>query len=136
MSRPPNSLASKLNAMLKCAIVGGRDFDDYGFMKKVLDERFDNLSFVESIVSGGAKGVDTLAERYAKEIGRPMVVFKPDYKRYGRGAALVRNTQIIEYADVVYAFWDGRSKGTRDAINKAQKMGKILYVIKYNQDDE
>ena len=122
--------------MLKCAIVGGRDFDDYDFMKKVLDERFDNLSFVESIVSGGAKGVDTLAERYAKEIGRPMVVFKPDYKRYGRGAALVRNTQIIEYADVVYAFWDGRSNGTRDAINKAQKMGKILYVIKYNQDDE
>lgn len=122
--------------MLKCAIVGGRDFDDYGFMKKVLDEKFDNLSFVESIVSGGAKGVDTLAERYAKEIGRPMVVFKPDYKRYGRGAALVRNTQIMEYADVVYAFWDGRSNGTRDAINKAQKMGKILYVIKYIQDDE
>lgn len=122
--------------MLKCAIVGGRDFDDYDFMKKVLDEKFDNLSFVESIVSGGAKGVDTLAERYAKEIGRPMVVFKPDYKRYGRGAALIRNTQIIEYSDVVYAFWDGRSNGTRDAINKAQKMGKILYVIKYNQDDE
>lgn len=122
--------------MLKCAIVGGRDFDDYDFMKKVLDEKFDNLSFVESIVSGGAKGVDTLAERYAKEIGRPMVVFKPDYKRYGRGAALIRNTQIIEYSDVVYAFWDGRSNGTRDAINKAQKMGKILYVIKYNQDNE
>lgn len=122
--------------MLKCAIVGGRDFDDYGFMKKVLDGQFDNLSFVESIVSGGAKGADTLAERYAKEIGRPMVVFKPDYKSYGRGAALVRNTQIIEYADVVYAFWDGRSKGTRDAINKAKKMGKILHVIKYNQNDE
>lgn len=122
--------------MLKCAIVGGRDFNDYGFMKKVLDERFDNLSFVESIVSGGAKGADTLAERYAKEIGRPVVVFKPDYKKYGRGAALVRNTQIIEYSDVVYAFWDGRSRGTRDAINKAQKLGKILYVIRYNQDDE
>lgn len=122
--------------MLKCAIVGGRDFNDYGFMKKVLDEKFDNLSFVDSIVSGGAKGADTLAERYAKEIGRPVVVFKPDYKKYGRGAALVRNTQIIEYSDVVYAFWDGRSRGTRDAINKAQKLGKILYVIRYNQDDE
>jgi hypothetical protein len=122
--------------MLKCAIVGGRDFIDYGFMKKVLDEKFDNLSFVECIVSGGAKGADMLAERYAKEIGRPVVVFKPDYKTYGRGAALVRNTQIIEYSDVVYAFWDGRSRGTRDAIYKAQKLGKILYVIRYNQDDE
>ena len=119
--------------MLKCAIVGGRDFEDYDFLKKVLNEKFDNLSFVECIVSGGAKGVDTLAERYAKELRVPMIIFRPDYKRYGRGAAIIRNTQIIEYSDVVYAFWDGKSNGTRDAINKAQKMGKILHVIRYDE---
>ena len=122
--------------MLKCAIVGGRDFDDYEFMRKVLNEKFDNISFVEAIVSGGAKGADTLAERYAKELGLPMIVYKPDYKRYGRGAALVRNTQIIENSDVVHAFWDGKSNGTRDAINKAQKMGKTLYVFRYDQQEE
>ncbi len=113
--------------------MGGRDFEDYDYMKRILDEQFDNLSFVESIVSGGAKGADTLAERYAEEIGRPITVFKPDYKRYGRGAAFMRNTQIIENSDVVYAFWDGKSNGTRDAIFKAQKLGKILYIFRYDQ---
>ncbi|TXF74963.1 hypothetical protein [Chryseobacterium sp.] len=65
-----------------------------------------------------------------------MIVYKPDYKRNGRGAALIWNTEIIENSDVVYAFWDGRSNGTRDAINKAQNMGKVLYILKYNQFEE
>ncbi|MBP0613681.1 DUF2493 domain-containing protein [Chryseobacterium sp. cx-311] len=59
---------------------------------------------MECIVSGGAKGADTLAERYAKDIGRPMVVYRPDYKMFGRAAPCVRNSEIIENSDIVYAF--------------------------------
>lgn len=121
--------------MLKCAIIGGRDFDDYDFMKKMLDEKFDNLSFVECIVSGGAKGADTLAEGYAKDIGRPMVVYRPDYKKFGRAAPFIRNSEIVEHSDIVYAFWDGRSNGTRDALNKAKELGKIIYIFNYNQEE-
>ena len=66
-------------------------------------------------------------------MGIPLLVFKPDYQKYGRGATLVRNTQIIENAEVVFAFWDGQSRGTKDSIKKAEKLEKELYVIKYKQ---
>lgn len=118
--------------MLKIAIIGSREFTDYEFLKEVMDKEIDNRSFVACFVSGGAKGADTLGARYAEEIGRPIVVFKPDYKTYGRAAPFVRNTQIIEYCDEVYAFWDGKSNGTRDALNKAEKLGKTIYIIRYD----
>ena len=74
-----------------------------------------------------------LAGQFAAEMSIPLLVFKPDYQKYGRGATLVRNTQIIENAEVVFAFWDGQSKGTKDSIKKAEKLEKELYIIKYKQ---
>ena len=71
--------------------------------------------------------------QFAAEMGIPLLVFKPDYQKYGRGATLVRNTQIIENAEVVFAFWDGQSKGTNDSIKKAKKLEKELHIIKYKQ---
>lgn len=62
---------------------------------------------VTEIVSGGARGIDTCAREYAGANGLKLTEFLPDYKRYGRGAPLKRNLQIIEYADEVLAFWDG-----------------------------
>ena len=85
---------------------------------------------------GGAKGADTLAAQFATEMDIPLLVFKPDYQKYGRGATLVRNTQIIENADVVFAFWDGQSKGTKDSITKAKKLQKELYIISYGEKTE
>ena len=62
--------------------------------------------------------------------------FRPDYKRYGRGAApLKRNLQIIEYADIVLAFWDGTSKGTKFVIDNCKKMGVEVRVY-INKDGE
>ena len=55
--------------------------------------------------------------------------FLPDYARYKRGAPLKRNMQIIEYADVVIAFWDGESKGTKFVIDNCNKTGKEVTVI-------
>ena len=69
-------------------------------------------------------------------MGIPLLVFKPDYQKYGRGATLVRNTQIIENADVVFAFWDGQSKGTKDSITKAKKLQKELHIISYGEKIE
>lgn len=84
------------------------------------------------IVSGGAKGVDTLARKYSESHGIKLTEFLPDYKRYGRGAPLKRNLQIIEYADMVIAFWDGKSKGTKFVIDNCKKLKKEVRV--YNVD--
>lgn len=81
------------------------------------------------IVSGGAKGIDTLAEEFARAHSIETLIFKPDYKKYGRGAPIRRNEQIILAADKVLAFWDGQSKGTLSSINFAKKHGKQLQIV-------
>lgn len=116
---------------MNIGIVGGRDFNDYDLLKKTLNAYIENKSFLTAIVSGGAKGTDTFAEKYAQELGVEMIVYRPDYKKFGRGAALARNTQIIEHSDVVFAFWDGQSRGTMDSINKAKKLEKTLFIVSY-----
>lgn len=85
---------------------------------------------VTEIVSGGAKGVDTCAREYANTKGLKLTEFLPDYKRYGRGAPLKRNLQIIDYADEVLAFWDGQSRGTKYVIEQCKKRNKKVTVIK------
>ena len=122
---------------MNIAIVGGRDFNDFDLLKKALTDFMDgNQTFLNAIVSGGAKGTDTLAEKFADEIGLEKIIFKPNFAKFGRGAALMRNTEIIENSDVVFAFWDGKSKGTLDSINKAKKMEKILHIIHYELSEK
>lgn len=114
---------------MNIAIVGSRNFKDYEFMKSVIETYIIENSLEQTIiVSGGAKGADALAEKFASEKGYGTLIFLPEWEKYGRGACSVRNTQIIENADVVIAFWDGASRGTKDSIDKAKKMGKKLMI--------
>lgn len=73
------------------------------------------------IVSGGARGVDTSAREYALRHGLKLTEYLPEYDRYGRGAPLRRNVTIIENVDLVMAFWDGRSRGTKFVIDNCKK---------------
>ncbi len=84
------------------------------------------------IVSGGARGIDTLAAEAAKATNRKLTRFVPDYGIFGRSAPLVRNIEIITYADIVLAFWDMKSKGTRFVIEECLKRHipvKIIPII-------
>ena len=118
--------------MMNIAIVGGRDFNDFDLMKKTLVNFMGgNQTFLNAIVSGGAKGADTLAEKFADENNIEKIIFKPNFEKHGRGAALMRNTEIIKNSDIVFAFLFFKSKGTLDSINKAKKMEKILHIINY-----
>ena len=81
------------------------------------------------IVSGGAKGVDADAKQYALKNAIALTEFLPDYRRYGRGAPLKRSLQIIEYADMVLAIWDGKSRGTKFVIDQCQKKKIPVQII-------
>ena len=96
-------------------------------MKEVLDA-YTNL---DVIVSGGAKGADSLARHYAVVNDIELVEFIPDWKKYGRGAGMKRNKDIIENCDYCIAFWDGKSKGTKNSINLAKKSNKGLRIVKH-----
>ena len=108
---------------MKLAIVGSRSFFDY----QLLVETLQDLDISE-IVSGGARGADTLAEKYAKEKGIPVKIFKPDWDGLGKAAGFIRNKSIIDYADKVIAFWDGQSHGTQHSMNLALKQDKLMLV--------
>lgn len=84
---------------------------------------------VKTIVSGGAKGIDTCAKNYANKNKLELIEFLPDYKQYGRKAPIIRNKTIIENSDMIIAIWDGQSKGTKYTIDLARKMNKEVQVI-------
>ena len=107
---------------MKVAIIGSRNIKNIVLEQYISDE-------VNEIVSGGAVGVDSCAAEYAKKNGLKLTVFLPQYERYGRAAPIVRNKKIVEYADKVLAFWDGKSKGTASVIKYAQKTGKLCEII-------
>ena len=107
---------------MKVAVIGSRNLkiDDLG---KYLPAE------TTEIVSGGAKGVDTSAREYALANSIKLTEFLPDYAKYKRGAPLKRNIQIVEYSDMVVAFWDGKSKGTKFVIDNCNKIGKKVVVF-------
>ena len=113
---------------MRVAIVGSREFTDFERLELEILKRI-SVEKIEKVISGGAKGADTLASQFAGKHKIPLLEFKPDWAKYGKGAGLMRNTQIIENADIVFAFPTATSKGTRDSIRKAKEKGKIVKVI-------
>ena len=99
---------------MKVAVIGSRGLTVNNLGKYLPED-------TTEIVSGGAKGIDTCARDYALTHDIKLTEFLPEYNKYGRCAPLKRNLQIIEYADVVIAFWDGKSKGTKYVIDNCKK---------------
>lgn len=106
---------------MKVAVIGSRGLS-VGDLGRYLPEN------TTEIVSGGAKGVDTSAREYALAHGIKLTEFLPEYTKYGRCAPLKRNITIIEYSDIVLAFWDGKSRGTKFVIDNCRKLGVEVRV--------
>ncbi len=107
---------------MKLAVVGSRNIT-----KIAIDEYIPEG--VTEIVSGGARGIDSLAAEYARRKGLTLTEFLPDYNSFGRAAPVRRNAEIADYADFGIAFWDGKSKGTEHTINFFRKRGKEIKII-------
>lgn len=105
---------------MKVIIAGGRYFKDYESLHKFCDDLLQNENNIE-IVSGGAKGADFLGEKYAKAKNHRIIRFPAAWKKYGKRAGIIRNLEMAEYADLLIAFWDGKSKGTASIIRFAKK---------------
>jgi predicted Rossmann fold nucleotide-binding protein DprA/Smf involved in DNA uptake len=117
---------------MKLAVIGSRSVTNVQLIYSILDKyEFDQ------IISGGAKGVDSIAEQYSRTEGLlEPIIFKPDYEKYGSPAAQFnRNSQIIETADMIISIWDGKSTGTQDSMNKAKKLGKPIDTWLVNNNE-
>ncbi len=108
---------------MKVAVIGSRGLKVNDLGKYLPDN-------TTEIVSGGARGIDRCAREYALAHGIKLTEFLPDYDKYGRSAPLKRNITIIENADIVLAFWDGTSRGTKFVIDSCEKMGVSVEIIR------
>lgn len=112
---------------MKIGVIGSRTFKNYS----MLDEKLANLSYeITEVVSGGAKGADKFSIKWAKKNKIEWREFLPDHKKY-KHAYHHRNRLIAEYSDILVAFWDSSSSGTRYTIGYMRSLGKPVIIYKF-----
>ncbi|MBQ7375278.1 MAG: hypothetical protein IJW52_00135 [Clostridia bacterium] len=107
---------------MKLLIVGSRSITNFDLSPYITEN-------VDTVISGGAGGVDSLAEQYADIHRLSKYILRPRYDLYGRAAPLKRNEQMVDIADALLVIWDGRSKGTQYTLKYAKKMKKQVTLV-------
>lgn len=107
---------------MKLLIVGSRSIVDYDISAHIPEG-------VDLIISGGAVGIDTLAEKYADGQGIEKLIIRPCYEKFGRAAPIRRNEEMVDLCDAVLAVWDGKSRGTAYTLKYARKKGKKVIEV-------
>jgi len=115
---------------MKIIIAGSRNFNDYNLLKTSCDNLLTQFTNIE-IVSGTARGADKLGERYAREKGYDIKQFPANWDKFGKSAGYIRNDEMAKYSDMLIAFWDGTSKGTKHMIDLANKRGIKVEIVNY-----
>lgn len=115
---------------MKVIIAGSRDFNNYTLLKNNCDILLSITKENIEIVSGGARGADSLGERYAHENNLQLKIFPANWN-LGKHAGFLRNKEMADYADALIAFWDGKSKGTKMMIELAKSQNLKVKVVKY-----
>ena len=120
---------------MKLIIAGGRDFNNYNLLKKEILNIIKDLKGQIIIISGTAKGADSLGEIFAKEFQLKIERYPAQWCTHGRSAGFQRNKIMAKNADILIAFWDGSSRGTANMIQIAKMQKLIIHIIKYNKDN-
>jgi hypothetical protein len=115
--------------MIKVIVAGGRDFSNEILLTESCDRLLVGPDF--EIVSGTARGADRMGEFYAIDRNFQIQRFPPDWDTHGNRAGYLRNQEMAKYADMLIAFWDGQSRGTKHMIDIATTNGLTVHVIKY-----
>ena len=118
-----------------CVIIAGsRTFSNYKLLKERCDYFFSNRK-PTAIISGAARGADSLGERYAKERGIDVIRFPAKWDMFGKQAGYVRNREMLSHADALLVAWDGKSKGTEHMIKIAKDKGIPVRIIKFHSEE-
>ncbi|GAK03277.1 phage chromosome segregation protein [Geomicrobium sp. JCM 19037] len=115
--------------MFRVIVAGSRDFSNYEFLRSRLDWALYERNEDIAIVSGGASGADALGERYADERGLIIVKYPADWSTHGKAAGPIRNREMAANADALAAFWDGKSRGTKNMIDEARNKGLRVIIF-------
>ena len=114
---------------MKVIIAGSRSISDHKKVSRAIKLAMSAGIKFDEVVTGGAKGVDTVAHRLAEAVDVPTSVFNADWGKHGKAAGPIRNRRMADYADALVAVWDGESRGTRDMIRQARKTGLEIFVV-------
>lgn len=115
---------------MRLIIAGSRSIKDYTVLCNAIAQN--DFVNVEEVVSGCARGVDKLGERWASEQNLPVKRMRANWGRFGQAAGQYRNWEMAEYADGLLALWDGESRGTLHMIDCMKRLGKSHVV--YSSD--
>ena len=119
---------------MKVIIAGSRTINNYNLVKEIIKDGIEKLGWNDGrrfdIISGGAKGIDNLAEKYAKENKIGLSILEADWWLYGKKAGYIRNVAMANDANALIAIWDGKSKGTKMMIDIAKKKGLTIFLYK------
>ena len=119
---------------MKIVIAGSRNFNNYDFLENKINELIKNKQIdITEIVSGKAKGTDFLGEKYASLNNISIKEFPANWNLYGKKAGFLRNQEMGNYADVLIAFWDGNSKGTKHMIDYMKSLKKQIFVFNFKE---
>ena len=122
----------------KVIIAGSRGFSNYKLLKEKCNEylREKRKEYNIIIISGGARGADTLGEKYAQDEGFSLEVFPANWNKFGKSAGFIRNEQMAEIADALIAFWDEKSHGTKHMIEIMKNKKLLVRVVNYETSDK
>jgi len=113
---------------MRYGIVGSRNFGNLELVRRFVSRLQDD----DIVVSGGARGVDATAARFARARGLKVEEYIPDWEKLGKAAGYIRNKDIVNNSDILVAFWNGTSKGTEHSILIARKAKKKVFIV--NED--